>query len=114
VKDLQWLGSSKKDLMKFPEDVRQEMGYAIYVAQKGDTYKKTKPFKGFGSGVYEITIEEDTNAYRSVYIVNIADKVYVVHCFKKKSKKGIETPKEELVVIKERLTTLKLEMLKKR
>jgi phage-related protein len=37
VKDLQWLGSSKKDLMKFPENVRQEMGYAIYVAQKGDT-----------------------------------------------------------------------------
>ena len=67
MKELEWLGSSKKDLMRFPKDVMQEVGYALYFAQRGEHYNKTKPFKGHGSGVYEIATEYDKNAYRSVY-----------------------------------------------
>lgn len=96
MKKLSWVSSSKKDLMKFPEEVIQEIGYALYLSQKGEYYNKVKPFKGYGSGVYEIAIEYNKNAYRSVYIVNLADTVYVLHCFQKKSKSGIKTPKEEL------------------
>jgi len=107
VKELEWLGSSKKDLMKFPKDAVQEVGYALYYAQKGARYSKTKPFKGHGSGVYEIVIEYDKNAYRSVYIVSVGDAIYVLHCFQKKSKRGIKTPKEEIDVIKQRLKLLR-------
>jgi len=113
VKALAWLGSSKKDLMRFPEDVIQEMGYALYFAQKGEYYNKTKPFKGCGSGVYEIATEYDKNAYRAIYIVSLGDTIYVVHCFQKKSKRGIKTPKEEIDVIKQRLKFLR-EAIKKR
>lgn len=108
MKELEWLGSSKKDLMNFPKEVIQEMGYALYLAQKGERYNKAKPFKGCGSGIYEIATESDKNAYRTIYIVNLNDIVYVVHCFQKKSKRGIKTPKEEIEVIKQRLKILKL------
>ncbi|WP_010598955.1 type II toxin-antitoxin system RelE/ParE family toxin [Rickettsiella massiliensis] len=83
MKKLEWVNSSKKDLMEFPEEVIQEIGYALYLSQKGEHYCKAKPFKGCGSGVYEIAIEYDKNAYRSVYIVNLGDTIYVVHCFQK-------------------------------
>lgn len=113
MKELEWLGSSKKDLMKFPQDVIQEVGYALYISQKGECYSKTKPFKGCGSGVYEIATEYDKNAYRAVYIVSLGEMVYVVHCFQKKSKRGIKTPKEEIEVIKHRLKLLKAELIRR-
>ncbi|MFZ2486136.1 MAG: type II toxin-antitoxin system RelE/ParE family toxin [Candidatus Rickettsiella isopodorum] len=110
MKKLIWISSSKKNLMEFPEEVIQEIGYALYLAQKGEYYNKVKPFKGYGSGVYEIAIEYNKNAYRSVYIVNLADTVYVLHCFQKKSKSGIKTPKEEIQVIEQRLKLLRHEI----
>lgn len=110
MKELVWLGNSKKKLAQFPREVVQEVGYALYHAQRGDHYTKTKPFKGSGSGVYEIVIEFEKNAYRSVYIVNLDDAVYVVHCFQKKSKRGIKTPKEEINIIKQRLKQLRTEL----
>lgn len=110
MKKLKWIGSSKKDLLEFPEEVRREIGYALYMAQKGETYESTKLFKGHGSGVYEIVSDFDKNAYRAIYIVNLSDEIYVLHVFQKKSKKGIKTPKEEIIVIKERLKNLKIMM----
>jgi len=106
---LKWAGSSKKDLMKFPKEVIQEVGYALHIVQNGGHYNKIKPFKGCGSGVYEIATEYDKNAYRAVYVVNLNDIMYVVHCFQKKSKRGIKTPREEVEVIKQRLKILRSE-----
>ena len=107
MKELAWLGSSRKDLMKFPKEVIQEVGYALHIAQQGEHYDKVKALKGFGSGVYEIVLDHDTNAYRAVYVVNIGDALYVVHCFQKKSKRGIKTPKEAIDVIEQRLKLLR-------
>lgn len=103
MKALEWVGSSKRDLLTFPEDVRKEIGYALYVAQNGGKHQNTKPFKGHGSGVFEIVADFNKNAYRSVYVASIGEKIVVLHCFQKKSKTGIETPKEELEVINKRL-----------
>ena len=107
MKCLKWIGSSKKDLLEFPKEVRQEIGYALYIAQRGETHESTKLFKGYGSGIYEIVSDFYKNAYRAVYIVNLGNAVYVLHAFQKKSKKGIKTPKEEVTVIEERLKKLK-------
>lgn len=106
------IGSSLKDLKKFPKFVAQEMGYALFLAQNGDHYHKAKAFKGLGSGVYEIATEQDKNAYRSIYVLNLNDTVYVLHCFQKKSKRGIKTPKEEIEVIEKRLKLLRAEIAK--
>ena len=104
IKQLFWVGASLSDLKEFPEDVKDVFGYALYKAQIGEKHPAAKPLKGFaGAGVMEIVEDHDTNTYRAVYTVKLADTVYVLHVFQKKSKRGIATPKKELGMIKARL-----------
>ena len=107
MKELTWVGSSKKDLMDFPEGVRREVGYALHVAQQGETHESAKIFKGCGSGVYEIVSNADKSTYRAVYVVNLNDTLYVIHAFQKKSKTRIKTPQEHVALIKDRIKRLK-------
>ena len=103
-KPVVWLGNTLDELRKFPEEVRDEMGYALYLAQIGDKHPTAKPLKGFGSaGVLEIVDNYDGDTYRTVYTVKLAGVVYVLHAFQKKSKKGIATPKKDIDLIKKRL-----------
>lgn len=97
-----WVHSSHEDLKRFPSEVQDEMGYALYVAQIGDKHPKAKPLRGF-SGIMEIRSDYASNTYRAVYTIKIADTIYVLHAFQKKSKRGIETPKKEINLIKRRL-----------
>ena len=98
------VAASLKNLRKFPKTVRQTMGQALFAAQLGEKHIDAKPLKGFkGAGVMEIVENHDTDTYRAVYTVRFEKAVYVVHAFKKKSKKGIKTPKQEIDLIKERL-----------
>lgn len=104
LKPLQWVGSSKKDLLAMPEDVIDVFGFALHLAQMGKKHDQAKPMKGFGgASVLEVVEDHMGDTYRAVYTVKIADKVYVLHCFQKKSTKGIETPKHEMDLIRERL-----------
>jgi phage-related protein len=66
---------------------------------------------GMGSGVFEIALASKGDAFRVVYAVQIADEIWVVHAFRKKSTHGIKTPKHEIELIKDRLKRLK-EMLR--
>jgi len=103
-KPLRWIGSAKKDLSAMPDEVQQVFGFALYHAQIGLLHPDAKPVKGFGSaGVVEIVEDWRGNAYRAVYTVRFAEAVYVLHCFQKKSKHGIETPRLEMDLIRERL-----------
>lgn len=103
LKALYWIGSSKADLLEFPEEVRVEIGYALYVAQNGDKHFSVKPLKGFkGAGVLEVVEDHNTNTYRVVYTVTFKEAVYVLHAFQKKSKHGIATPKKEIDLINTR------------
>ena len=103
-KPVVWLGNTLDELRKFPEEVRDEMGYALYLAQIGDKHPTAKPLKGFGSaGILEIVDNYDGDTYRTVYTVKLAGVVYVLHAFQKKSKKGIATPKKDIDLIKKRL-----------
>ncbi len=97
-----WLGDSLKQIRAFPEPVRGNIGVALYDAQKGDKSPDAKPFKGVGSGVFEIVTRFDTDTYRTVYAVQIGPRVYVLHVFQKKAKKGVKTPQHEVEIIKRR------------
>jgi len=108
VKELIWLGSSLDDLKSFPDEVQDEVGYALHCAQLGNTDSTAKPFRGHGAGVYEIVSNFNTDAYRAIYIVNLDDCLYVLHAFQKKSKSGIKTPKTDLNIIDTRLKQLKM------
>lgn len=101
-KPVVWVGSSLKDLKEFPAEVQDEMGYALYSAQIGDKHPKAKPLTGF-SGVMEIRSNYKSDTYRAVYATKIGDKIYVLHAFQKKSKRGSQTPKKEIDLIKRRL-----------
>lgn len=104
TKALAWVGSSRKDLKKFPAEVRSAMGYALYQAQLGLKAVNAKPLAGFvGASVLEIVDDFQTDTYRAMYTVRFRDVVYVLHAFQKKSKKGIATPKLDLDLIKSRL-----------
>lgn len=104
VRELFWVGSSKRDLMKLPAGVVDVFGFALYLAQIGQKHDQAKPLKGFRSaGVLEVVEDQEGNTYRAVYTVRFRQRVFVLHVFQKKSKRGIGTPKEELDVIQERL-----------
>ncbi len=103
-KPLAWIGSSKKDLMALPVDVRKFFGHALDFAQRGDKHDAAKVLKGFGgAGVLEVLDDDQDGTYRAVYTVKFVEAVFVLHCFSKKSKRGIETPKEDMDVIRMRL-----------
>jgi len=101
---LEWIGSSYKDLVSLPEEVRRLFGFALSLAQAGDKHDSAKVLKGFGSaGVLEVVEDDEAGTYRVVYTVKFAEAVFVLHCFQKKSKRGIATPKEDMDIIHARL-----------
>ena len=103
-KPLFWIGSSKKDLMALPLDVRKFFGHALDFAQHGDHHAAAKVLKGFGSaGALEIVEGDVGGTYRAVYTVKFADAVFVLHCFQKKSKSGVATPKGNMDIVRARL-----------
>ena len=102
-KPIRWVGSSRDDLLALPEEIRREVGYALYLAQNGDKADNAKPLKGFGGGVLEVVEHHDGDTYRAVYTVRFESAAYVLHAFQKKSKSGIKTPKKDLDLIETRL-----------
>ena len=101
---LEWVGSSYKDLMALPADIRRFFGYALSLAQAGDQHDDAKVLTGFGgAGVLEVVEDDRSGTYRAVYTVKFKEAVFVLHCFQKKSKHGIATPKEDLAIIRARL-----------
>lgn len=104
LRELTWVGSSLDELKGFPAAVQKLMGVALLQAQYGGKHIQAKPLKGFkGGGVLEVVEDFDGDAYRTVYTVRYSDAVYVLHAFQKKSKKGIETPKHVMDLVKSRL-----------
>lgn len=103
-KELYWVGSSLNDLREFPSEVKKAIGYALAKAQEGGKSPDVKPLKGFGgAGVLEVVATHDGNTFRAVYTVRLANAVYVLHAFQKKSKRGISTPKSHIDLIRQRL-----------
>ena len=104
VRPVVWIGSSRRDLRAMPQQVRRDIGQALYTAQQGMTDPAAKPLKGFGGArVMEIVERYRTDAYRAVYTAHFEDAVYVLHVFQKKSKSGIATPRHEIELIRTRL-----------
>lgn len=103
-KPIFWVASSKKDLLSFPEDVRSEIGHALSYAQLGERSDNTRVLRGFqGASVLEIIEDHQTDTYRAVYTVRFAEAIYVLHCFQKKSHRGIATDPQDMALIRQRL-----------
>ncbi len=104
---LHWVGSSRKDLLGFPEEVVDDVGYALGVVQQGGMPPSAKPWKGEGAGVLEIVEDHRGDTFRVVYTIRFERAIYVLHCFQKKSPSGIRTASTDVELIHERLKLAK-------
>ncbi|MFZ0929421.1 MAG: type II toxin-antitoxin system RelE/ParE family toxin [Syntrophobacteraceae bacterium] len=102
LRPLVWLGSSKRNLLAFPSEAQKLVGDELQLIQFGGMPKDAKLFRGVGSGVMEIALRYASDAYRTVVAVQLGRKIYVLHAFQKKSKKGIATPLQDIDLIKKR------------
>lgn len=115
MRPLHWIASTKKDLREIPEPVKDVIGRSLLDVQFGDRPQNATPLRGFGgAGVLEIIEDYDGATYRAVYTVKFTGAVYVLHCFQKKSKRGIETPQHDVELIRERLAAAELDWKRRR
>lgn len=111
TRKISWIKAARKEFQKFPEEVQLETLRALTVAAEKTKADIAKPLKGLGSGVYEIALRFRTDAYRTVYTVNLGEEIWVIHAFQKKSRSGIKTPQHEIDLIRVRIKKL-MEMIK--
>jgi phage-related protein len=110
IKPLVWIGKTRAALSAFPEEVKDSIGFALYLAQQGGKYLNAKPLRGFGgASVLEIVDDHGGDTYRLVYTVRFAGRIYALHAFQKKSKSGIKTPRAEIDLIQIRLKHAEIE-----
>jgi phage-related protein len=102
-KPVTWMGDSLAKLKSFPRGAQEEIGFALYQAQVGQKHVHAKPMKGFEPGMFEIVSDVFGDTFRAVYTVRLGERIYVLHAFQKKAKRGIATPRTQINLIKMRL-----------
>ena len=107
---ISWVKAARKEFDKFPMRAQEACTAALVLATEGGKSDIAKPMHGFGSGVFEIALPYRGDAFRVVYVVQIADAIWVVHAFQKKSTQGIKTPRHEIDLIEARIRRLREEL----
>ena len=111
IRPISWIKAARKDFDKFPVGAREQIEDALTLASEGRKADIAKPMKGLGSGVFEIALRYRTDAYRTVYALQVANDIWVIHAFQKKAKKGLKTPQKDVDLIKQRLKRLQKELM---
>jgi len=107
TRPVSWIRAALKEFETFPEGVRSICLAALTIAAEGGKADMATPMHGLGSGVFEIAMRFKSDAFRVIYAVQLADEMWVVHAFQKKSTQGIKTPQREIDVTKDRVKRLK-------
>ena len=107
AKPIEFRGSSLDDLRTFPQEAKREAGFQLDQVQRGEDPNDWKPMNTVGSGVKEIRVMDATSAFRVIFVAKLADAVYVLHCFQKKTAK---TSKPDLDLAKRRFRDLMQEL----
>ncbi len=107
TREIAWVTAARKEFATFPPTVQRQMQLALTIGAEGRKADIAKPMRGLGSGVFEIALAQRGNAYRAVYAVQIGAAVWVAHAFRKKSTRGIKTPKKEIDLIQDRIKRLR-------
>lgn len=111
TRPVSWVKAALREFEKFPEGAQSVCLAALTIAAEGGKADIAKPLHGLGSGVMEIALPFDKDAYRVIYALQLGNDIWVVHAFQKKSTQGIKTPQREIDLVKDRLKRLK-EMLR--
>ncbi len=104
---ISWVRAARKSFDKFPREAQHRIVSALEIAAHGEKADIVKPLQGLGTGVFEVALAHRSDAYRTVYAVQLDEDIWVVHAFQKKSTQGIKTPKKEIDLVQERLKRLK-------
>ena len=107
TREIAWIKAARKDFEKFPKGARQIILRQLTIMAEGAKPGDARPMKGLGSGIWEIALRYQTNAYRTIYAVELDEAIWIVHAFQKKSSKGIKTAKPDIDLIKTRLKRLR-------
>ncbi len=110
TRPISWIKAARKAFDGFPRGAQDEILRALTVAAEGRKADTAKPLKGLGSGVFEVALKYRTDAYRTVYVLQFKEQLWVLHAFQKKARQGIKTPKQDIDLIRERLNRLKREL----
>ncbi len=103
MKKIQFLGDSLKSLREFPEDAKHDVGYQLDKVQRGEQPDDFKPMPSIGKGVEEIRVRDDSGIYRVIYTARLANAVYVLHAFQKKTQ---TTAKRDIALASKRYAEL--------
>lgn len=103
LKEVLWIGDSRERLKEFPESVQKDVGDALFIAQAGSMSPAARPLKCIGSGIFEIRAHHRRDTFRALNAVKIGTRVFVLHCFQKKSRRGIKIPVKEVALVRRRL-----------
>lgn len=103
MKPLTFLGDSLKRLRDLPADAKQDIGYQLDAVQRGQQPDDFKPMPAIGKGVEEIRVWDESGTYRVIYTARLADAVYVLHLFQKKSQ---TTSQRDIDLAKQRYVEL--------
>lgn len=87
MKPVAFLGDSLEALRGFPREAHRRAGYQLELVQRGLDADDWKPMQSVGRGVREIRVREQSGAFRVFYVASLADAIYVLHCFQKKSQR---------------------------
>ena len=103
ARHISWIRAALREFNSFPDHVREQITTALRLAVRGEKAVIAKPMRGFGRGIFEIAVAHRGDAYRTVYAILIGEDLWVVHTFRKKSTRGITTPKKEIDLIRSRI-----------
>jgi len=103
MKEVEFLGDSLKAICEFPKNVRQAAGRQLAKVQKGNPPDDFKPMPEIGKGVEEIRVRDESGIYRVIYTARLADVIYVLHVFQKKT---MQTSKQDMETAKRRFKQL--------
>ena len=107
TRPIAWIKAARKDFTAFPPGAQVQMARALTVIAEGGKPDLAKPMVGLGSGVWELALRHRGDAFRVVYAIQVAEEIWVIHAFQKKSTSGIATPKVEIDLVRERLKRLR-------
>jgi phage-related protein len=103
MKPVRFMEDSLDRIRDFPDDAKADVGYNLELVQRGEQPKDFKPMPNIGRGVEEIRVWDESGTYRVVYTARLADAVYVLHAFMKKTQ---ATSKRDIDLVKRRLNEL--------
>ncbi len=87
MKPIEFRASSLSDLREFPRAALRDAGFQLDKVQHGLLPDDAKPMRSIGAGVMELRIWDEAGTFRVVYVAKLADAIYVLHCFQKKTPK---------------------------